>query len=323
MRRNRKAHCTYALLIAALALAVLISAGCTAGKQEVAQVPPTKTPKPTFTPTLEWSPTPMVFATATPAIPPTAEATATAAPTEVPPSPTPEPAPNFTANQNMNVRSGPGTTYPRLGSVTAGQSFEILGKNAAGNWLQFVYDGDAAWVSTDLVTVNGDMGAVEVAQNIPAPPAPAPVAPRPQPTARPAPTSPPAPPKPQYPFQLVTSDVQCRPNEGFTYFDGNVRYRSGAPRNGVCVHIAFYGPRVTKCSGCDGQGDGRWGFSPFGGPAPAGTQVEIFVVECAPGMPPGGFTQETGFGNLTQQSEKWVHTVSQSEECHGITFVGD
>jgi hypothetical protein len=40
------------------------------------------------------------------------------------------------------------------------------------------------------------------------------------------------------------------------------------------------GPRNTKCSGCDGVGDGVWGFSPFGGPAPAGTTVEIFVVEC-------------------------------------------
>jgi hypothetical protein len=219
----------------------------------------------------------------------------------------------------VNVRSGPGTNYPRLGSITTGQSFEILGKNAAGTWLQFVYDGDPAWVIADNVSVSGDLNTVEVAQNIPAPP----------PTARPRPTSPPPPPQPtavpapQYPFQLVTSNVQCRPNAGYTYFDGYVRYRSNAPRNGVCVHIAFYGPRSTKCSGCDGQGDGVWGFSPFGGPAPAGTQVEIFVVECPSSMPPGGQSQGSGFGNLTPVSEKWRHTVNQSEECHGITFVGD
>jgi hypothetical protein len=265
----------------------------------------------------------MVFATTTPAIPPTPEATTIPAPTEVPPSPTPEPAPGFTANQTVNIRGGPGTNYPKVGSLAAGQSYEIVGQNAAGNWLQFVYDGDAAWVSTDMVTVSGDMGAVEVAQNTPAPPAPP--APRPRPTSPPPPppTSPPAPPKPQYPFQLVAGVEQCRANEGTTYFDGFVRYRNNAPRNGVCVHIAYYGPRSTKCSGCDGVGDGVWGFSPFGGPAPAGTTVEIFVVECPSEMPVNGQSEQSGFGNLTPRSEKWVHKVSQSEECHGITFVGD
>jgi hypothetical protein len=225
----------------------------------------------------------------------------------------------------LNVRSGPGTSYPSLGTLAAGESYDIIGKNPAGDWLEFVFDGDPAWVTADLVTVSGDTGGVQVAQNIPAPPPP-PTArprPRPQPTSPPPPTSPPAPPKPQYPFQLVSGVEQCAPNAGYTYFDGYVRYRNNAPRNGVCVHIAFYGPRSTKCSGCDGQGDGVWGFSPFGGPAPAGTVVEIFVVPCPSDMPRGGQSQQTGFGDLTPQSEKWVHTVNQSEECHGITFVGD
>jgi hypothetical protein len=321
--RTRKDHCRYTLLIAALALAVLVSAGCGAGEPEVASLPPTKTPKPTFTPSPEWSPTPVVFATTTPAIPPTPEATATPVATEVPPSPTPEPAPGFTANQTVNIRGGPGTNYPKTGSLAAGQSYEIAGKNAAGDWLEFVYDGDAAWVSADMVTVSGDVGAVELAQNIPAPPVAATSRPRPKPTSPPPPTSPPAPPQPQYPFQLVAGIEQCRANEGTTYFDGFVRYRNNAPRNGVCVHIAYYGPRATKCSGCDGVGDGVWGFSPFGGPAPAGTTVEIFVVECPSEMPVNGQSQQSGFGDLTPRSEKWVHKVSQSEECHGITFVGD
>jgi hypothetical protein len=316
MRRNM-------LLSSVLALTFLASAGCAKGTPEVAAVPPTKTPKPTFTATVEWSPTPIVFATTTPAIPPTPEATATPEPTEIPPSPTPEPAPSFTSDQSVNVRSGPGTNYPKLGSVDAGQSFEILGKNAAGDWLEFVYDGDAAWVTADMVTVSGNLETVEVAQNVPPPPVA--VAPRPRPTSPPPPqpTSPPPPPKPQYPFQLLTGVEECRANAGTTYFDGFVRYRSNAPRNAVCVHIAYYGPRSTKCSGCDGVGDGNWSFSPFGGPAPAGTTVEIFVVECPSEMPANGQSQESGFGNLTPQSEKWVHTLSQSEECHGITFVGD
>ena len=94
----------------------------------------------------------------------------------------------------------------------------------------------------------------------------------------------------------------------------------------MCVHIAYYGPRNTKCSGCDGVGDGNFSFSPFGGPAPAGTTVEVFVVPCpSGGVPSGGVGADTagGFGNLTPQSEKWVHTFSQSEQCTGVTFAGD
>ena len=103
--------------------------------------------------------------------------------------------------------------------------------------------------------------------------------------------------------------------------NGFVRYKSNAPRNAVCVHLFFYEPRTTKCSGCDGVGDGVWGFSPFNGPAPAGTTVEVFVIQCPSAMPLGG--QNEGFGNIIPLSPKWVHTFSKSEQCTGITFVGD
>ena len=92
--------------------------------------------------------------------------------------------------------------------------------------------------------------------------------------------------------------------------------------NAVCIQIDFYGPRNTKCSGCDGVGDGNWGFSPFGGPAPPGTPVEIYVVGCPNGgLPPGGATEGSGFGDLTPQSPKWTRTIGESEQCAEITFV--
>jgi hypothetical protein len=69
-------------------------------------------------------------------------------------------------------------------------------------------------------------------------------------------------------------------------------------------------------------GDGNWGFSPFGGPAPAGTTVEIYVVSCE-GVTEGGQDQATGFSDLTPKSNKWVRTINASEQCTGITFVGD
>lgn len=314
MRRNLT-------LMAGLVLAVIWMAGCAQPSAKATAVPPTKTPKPTFTATPNYTPVPLVIPTATkPPASPTVAAppTAVPSPTPVPPTPTPT-APRMTSNQTVNVRNGPGTNYTRIGELNAGQTLDITGKNAAGDWFQFDFNGQSGWVRQDFVTLNGDTGAVKVAQNIPAaPPTPRPA---PPPTARPAPTSPPAPPPaPTYPFSLVKGVERCDPNAGNTYFNGFVRSRDNAPLNGVCVHVAFFGPRQTKCSGCGGVGDGVWGFSPFGGPAPRGTTVEIFIVSCD-NVPEGGQNQGTGFSNLTPISDKWVRTINDSEQCTGITFV--
>jgi len=313
----------YIILAAVLALTLLAGAGCAQLGPQPTFVPPTKTPKPTFTPTTAALPTQTALPAPTTAAPTAAQPppppTATLAPTAAPPTATatPIPAPKFTANQSVNVRRGPGTNYGLIGEITQGQSHDITGKNAAGDWLQFNFRGQPAWVFAALVAVSGDAGRIQLAQNIPAPPPP-------PPTAAPTPVPPPtAPPAPQYPFLLVKGVERCDPNPGQTYFNGYVRYRNNSPRNGVCVHIAFYGPRNTKCSGCDGVGDGVWGFSPFGGPAPKGTTVEIYVVSCPASMPPGGQTQQSGFGDLTPRSEKWVYTVNDSVQCTGITFAGD
>jgi hypothetical protein len=231
-------------------------------------------------------------------------------------------------NSDINVRQGPGTTYNLVGGAKQGERFKVTGKNQAGDWWQIDYNGQSGWVFGQLVTPQ-NTGAVQIAQNIPAAPPPPPPTntPAPQPTQPPAEQpAPPAQPPPaantNYPFQLLNTE-RCDPNEANTYFQGFVRYKDNSPRNGVCVHIAFYGPRSTKCSGCDGVGDGNWGFEPFGGPAKPGTQVEIFIVTCPGPMPPGGQSEQSGFGDLTPQSPKWVHTIEKSEQCTGITFVGD
>ncbi len=122
----------------------------------------------------------MPAATKPPATP-TAAATATAvpSPTPVPATPTPA-APKITANQNVNVRGGPGSNYAKIGELTAGQAFDIVGKNSAGDWYQFSFNGQQGWVRQDFVTLTGDAGVVQIAQNIPAPP----------PTARPCAAAP-------------------------------------------------------------------------------------------------------------------------------------
>jgi hypothetical protein len=290
---------------------------------------PSFTPKPTFTPTTPVTIEPIVAPTFTPTATPDATPTPVDTPTpEVPPTPEPTPTPETARlvidNPTLNVRSGPGTNYGVIGQARNGERYDVTGKNAAGSWYQINFNGQTGWVAGEYVLVEGDANAIQVAASIPAPPVqptrpPAPTA-APQPTAPPAPTSPPT---PSYPFSLVQGVERCDPNPGTTYFEGFVRRRDNSPMNGVCVHIAFYGPRNTKCSGCDGVGDGAWGFSPFGGPAPAGTTVEIYVVECPGAMPPGGQTESTGFGNLAPKSEKWSRTINASEQCAGITFVAN
>ncbi|MGL4651185.1 MAG: SH3 domain-containing protein [Caldilineaceae bacterium] len=234
-------------------------------------------------------------------------------------------AAQVTLTQIVNVRGGPGTTYNLLGTGAQGLSFPVTGKSPAGDWWQINFNGQAGWVFGELVTATGTEG-VQVAQNIPpaptaAPPPPATNTPVPAPTQPPAaaaPTpAPAAPPQANTPYTLGNTE-RCDPNPGQTYFSGFTRDASNNLINGVCIHIFFYEPRTTKCSGCDGVGDGNWGFSPFNGPAPRGTTVEIYVVGCPGQLPAGG--QNGNFTDLVPQSPKWVHTINDSEQCTGITF---
>jgi N-acetylmuramoyl-L-alanine amidase len=85
------------------------------------------------------------------------------------------------AKQTVNLRAGPGTGYPTLGSAKAGQAFDIVGKNQGGTWWQICCVGTAkqkAWLSASLVTATGNSAAVQVARDIPTP--------APQPTSQPA-----------------------------------------------------------------------------------------------------------------------------------------
>ncbi|MBP8292562.1 MAG: DUF4236 domain-containing protein [Caldilineaceae bacterium] len=92
-----------------------------------------------FTAQPTWTNTPEV-ATATPA-PPTA--------TAVPATATPAPAPiGSVANDIANLREGPGTDYPAIGSAAAGQVVEPVGQNSAGDWLQLA---SGAWIAAALV----------------------------------------------------------------------------------------------------------------------------------------------------------------------------
>ncbi len=65
----------------------------------------------------------------------------------------------------INVRSGPGTGYTKVGVLVAGQTVPALGKSAAGLWIEIAYSGvqgGKAWVYSPLVTLTrgGELGII-------------------------------------------------------------------------------------------------------------------------------------------------------------------
>jgi len=305
MRRNL-------FVLVGLTLAALVVAGCAQSTPKTPVAPATKTPKPTFTATANAPAAPLAMPAATkPPATPTAAATATAvpSPTSVPATPTPA-APKITANQNVNVRGGPGANYAKIGELTAGQSFDIVGKNSAGDWYQFSFNGQQGWVRQDFVTLNGDAGVVQIAQNIPAPPPTARPAPPPQPPAPPAPPPPAAPPAPRYAWgQYVQGSAIAAPQCGTPYFQGQAQYQSGGAQNGACIVVDYYGPRQLKYSGSGGAGDGNWGFSPCGQGDCKG-DIYLYVVECPPNVPDGGLALGGNGGSLKVVSDKFKATIT-------------
>ncbi len=208
---------------------------------------PTKTLRPTFTntpakPTLTSSPT-AIPATATPEAP-----TATTEPPTPTVSPTPEQVSKLTANTAVNVRSGPGANYSQIGRLQAGESFVITGKNPAGDWWQFDFNGRTGWVLGQLVRASGGE-RVQVAVNIPPPPTAAP-----RPTARPvarATARPQTQPQPQPPaaanqFALAYSEFRSADDANFQWvtFWGRLGKPPETPPGGYRLRVSA--PSGTK-----------------------------------------------------------------------------
>lgn len=86
----------------------------------------------------------------------------------------------YTTPARMNIRRGPGTNYPVATSVSAGTALTILALNPAGDWYQVQLNDEAepVWVYATLTTTAGPIDTLQAldAEEIPAPPEPAPVA---------------------------------------------------------------------------------------------------------------------------------------------------
>jgi PKD repeat protein len=106
---------------------------------------------------------------------PVASGEPTATPTSETQTPQPE-KPMLTATTNLNIRSGPGTAYPVLGVLQAGQMAEVTGVSADAGWWQIKFSGAAeghGWVSARYVTAQNTSNVPMVqAPPLPAPPTP-------------------------------------------------------------------------------------------------------------------------------------------------------
>jgi uncharacterized protein YgiM (DUF1202 family) len=145
------------------------------------------------------------------------------------PSATPAPTASYTpipvipqveAANAVNIRSGPGTNYPIIGSLSPGIPLPVTGRNEAGTWWQVQQeDGTTGWVADSVVEANG-VASVSIAQ---APPLP-------------KPTNTPVPPPPTQPtHQFEPTGWYGDTNAGLTRFYGTITDANGNPVNGVTV----------------------------------------------------------------------------------------
>ncbi len=116
------------------------------------------------------TPVSMAVTLATPTPSPTPVPPATPTPVATP-TPTAAPYPMLVTNETINLRSGPGTVYSKVGETKPGKTYRIIGKNKDGSWWEIaIPGGKKAWISAKFSKASGDLTQVAVEKNIPKPP---------------------------------------------------------------------------------------------------------------------------------------------------------
>ena len=121
--------------------------------------PPTNTPAPPPPPTN--TPAPPPPATNTPALSPTATGT----PMSPTPSTTPVAttrSPTVTIATDTSVYSGPGLDYAIVGSLAAGDTAPVVGRNTDSSWWQILFQRGEAWIPDSAVTTSPRANTVPV-----------------------------------------------------------------------------------------------------------------------------------------------------------------
>jgi hypothetical protein len=178
--------------------------------------------------------------------------------------------PSLLAAALVNVRSGPGVDFPVVDSLDIGENAAITGRSDAADWWEIALgDGNSGWVLAQLVTTNGDLSAVAVPADLPAPPptatpaavaavpdaAPTAEAPPADATATPAPAGSPSD-KPY--FKVVASRMWSKGENGDCRGQHLLRIHvidaNGVSLNGVRLKGIYTGEIMV--TGSQGKGDG-------------------------------------------------------------------
>jgi serine/threonine-protein kinase len=187
-------------------------------------VPPTETPSPAATATVQHTSTPIPVLTAAP-------------------SPAPG-KPQIVTSHAINVYSGPGSSYVKMGQTAASDTLDIIARNGDSTWWRVCcVAGEPVWIEADLVEVQGDTSDVPVAMVTPPTATPTPI-PTSTHTPTPIPTDTPVPPPPATPTRIPTLRVNLA-------FVG-----AHADANGREIYVLYEGDpnphRLTSSPGNDG-----------------------------------------------------------------------
>ncbi|MGJ3240556.1 MAG: SH3 domain-containing protein [Anaerolineae bacterium] len=65
----------------------------------------------------------------------------------------------------INIRSGAGTNFSRVGALVPGQDIMLTGRNIAGDWVQIEIDDGIGWVFAELLDIDGDVSLLGIVDN--------------------------------------------------------------------------------------------------------------------------------------------------------------
>ncbi|MDM8532014.1 SH3 domain-containing protein, partial [Anaerolineales bacterium HSG25] len=142
--------------------------------------------------------------------------------------------------QNMNVRSGPGTNYLPVGSASAGDSSAIIGRNDDNSWVQVEYPSEdgKGWVYAQLIDIQGDISTLPIGI-----PSMDPIPPAPPPEPEPEQSAPP--PEPKYQFTPAPG-WHASENAGIVHFKGRIYDPGGNLVNGYSILIDNWAWKVIS-----------------------------------------------------------------------------
>ena len=204
-----------------------------------------------------------------------------------PPTNTPVPQntrPVVTASEsNVNLRTGPGTNYPKSGFLAQGQSLDIVGRNNDSSWWQVSTTDGLRWIAVSVTSSSNTDNTIPVVDAPPPPVTPTPV----------PPTATPVPPQPQY--QYTIHNVFWKENKGLTQIRGHIQDTNGNAVNGTFVRVRS----GSFCTVSFGSGPGEGNY-------PAGNYDIVLW--------PNGERPGTWDVDIVPQ-----RAPNDSEACHGLS----